>query len=67
MDDDYSLEQILKELQQLKEYVESNKDSLTQEELEKVISQASSAVDLAQGEWEKIEVKLIEQEEQDEE
>jgi hypothetical protein len=67
MDDNYSLEQILKELQQLKEYVESNKDSLTQEELEKVIAQASSAVDLAQGEWEKIEVKLIEQEEQDEE
>jgi hypothetical protein len=62
-----SLEQVLKELQQLKEYVESNQDSLTQEELEKVIAQASSAVDLAQGEWEKMEVKLIEQEKQDEE
>jgi len=65
--DDNALEQVLKELQQLKEYVESNQDSLTQEELEKVIAQASSAVDLAQGEWEKIEVKLIEQEKQDEE
>jgi len=62
-----SLEQILKELQQLKEYVESNQDSLTQEELEKVIAKASSAVDLAQVEWEKMESKLIEQEEQDEE
>ena len=58
--DDNALEQVLKELQQLKEYVESNQDSLTQEELEKVIAQASSAVDLAQGEWEKMEVKLIE-------
>ena len=66
MDDD-SLEQILKELQQLKEYVESNQDNLTQEELEKVIAKASSAVDLAQVEWEKMESKLIEQEEQDEE
>jgi hypothetical protein len=65
--DDNALEQVLKELQQLKEYVESNQDSLTQEELEKVIAQASSAVDLAQGEWEKMEVKLIEQEKQDEE
>jgi len=66
MDDD-SLEQILKELQQLKEYVESNQDNLTQEELEKVIAKASSAVDLAQVEWEKVESKLIEQEEKDEE
>jgi len=65
--DDNALEQVLKELQQLKEYVESNQDSLTQEELEKVIAQASSAVDLAQGEWEKMEIKLIEQEKQDEE
>jgi len=62
-----SLEQILKELQQLKEYVESNQDILTQEELEKVVARASSAVDLAQVEWGKMEVKLIEQEEQNEE
>ena len=65
--DDNSLEQVLKELEQLKEYVESNKDQLSQEELEQVIAKASSAVDLAQAEWEIMEAKLIEQEKQDEE
>ena len=59
--DDNSLDQVLKELEQLKEYVESNKDQLSQEELEQVIAKASSAVDLAQAEWEIMEAKLIEQ------
>ena len=62
-----SLEQTLKELEQLKEYVELNKDQLSQEELEQVIAKASSAVDLAQAEWDVMESKLIEQEKQDEE